>query len=243
NRFGRIAVKTLRWIIGSIIGLILLVFILIRIPAVQQYLVQKVTSYVENKINTPVRIARVSLDLPKMLVLEGVYFEDQSRDTLIAGEKLRVDISMLKLLNNTVEINRIDLLGITAKINRTLPDSAFNFDYIISAFVGEQEETTPPDSSAPMTFDIDQVNLERIRFRYRDDVIGMAAEINLGELHTRIGTFDLAGNMRFGIPQLTIDGLQGSVRQWAVAEADEVPDAADFGVTDTTETSLLPDLE
>ncbi|MEC3878815.1 translocation/assembly module TamB domain-containing protein [Parapedobacter sp. 10938] len=243
NRFGRIAVKTLLWIIGSIVGLVLLVFVLIRIPAVQQYVVQKVTSYIENKINTPVRIGRVSLDLPKMLVLEGIYFEDQSRDTLLAGEKLRVDISMLKLLNNTVEISRIDLQGITANINRTLPDSAFNFDYIIRAFVGEQEETTPPDSSAPMTFNIDKVNLERIRFRYRDDVIGMAAAINLGELNTRIGTFDLEGNMRFGIPQITIDGLQGSVRQWAVAEAGETPDAGDFGVVDTAETSLLPDLE
>lgn len=243
NRFGRIAVKTLLWIIGSIIGLILLVFVLIRIPAVQQYVVQKVTSYIENKIHTPVRIARVSLDLPKMLVLEGVYFEDRSRDTLLAGEKLRVDISMLKLLNNTVEIGQIDLQGITAKINRTLPDSTFNFDYIIRAFVGEQQETTPPDSSAPMKFDIDKVNLDRIRFLYRDDVIGMAAEINLGKLNTRIGTFDLEDNMHFGIPQLTIDGLQGSVRQWAVADAGETPDAADFGITDTTATSLLPDLE
>src|SRR5690606_24174811 len=98
NRFGRIAVKTLLWIIGSIVGLILLVFVLIRVPAIQRYVVQQVTSYVENKIKTPVRIARVGLDLPKMLVLEGVYFEDQSRDTLLAGEKLRVDISMLKLL-------------------------------------------------------------------------------------------------------------------------------------------------
>ena len=243
NRFGRIAVKTLLWIIGSIIGLILLVFVLIRIPAVQHYVVQQVTSYVEGKINTPVRIARVSLDLPKMLVLEGVYFEDQSRDTLLAGEKLRVDISMLKLLNNTVEISQIDLQGITAKINRTLPDSSFNFDYIIQAFVGEQEEATPPDSSAPMRFDIDNVNLERIRFLYRDDVIGMAAEINLAELSTRIGTFDLEDNMHFGFPQLTVDGLKGSVRQWAVAQAGETPDAGDFGLTDTTETALLPGLE
>lgn len=223
--------------------MILLVFVLIRIPAVQHYVVQKVTSYVENKIKTPVRIARVSLDLPKMLVLEGVYFEDQSRDTLLAGEKLRVDISMLKLLKNTVEISQIDLVGITAKINRTLPDSAFNFDYIIQAFVSEQQDTTPPDSTAPMKFDIDKVNLDRIRFLYRDDVIGVAAEVNLGKLETRIETFDLEGNMHFGIPRITIDGLQGSVRQWAVADAGETPDAADFGITDTSATSLLPDLE
>ncbi len=223
--------------------MVLLVFVLIRIPAIQNYVVGKVTAYIENKISTPVRIARVSLDLPKMLVLEGVYFEDQSQDTLIAGDRLRVDISMLKLLRNTVEISQIDLQGITAKINRTLPDSTFNFDYIITAFVGEQDETTPPDSSAPMKFDIDKVNLERIRFLYRDDVIGMAAEINLGKLSTRIGVFDLEGNMRFGLPEITINGLQGSVRQWAVAEGGEIPDASDFGVVDAAETSLLPDLE
>ncbi|WP_353126953.1 translocation/assembly module TamB domain-containing protein [Parapedobacter pyrenivorans] len=243
NRFGRIAVKTLLWIIGSIIGLVLLAFILIRIPAIQNYVVRQVTSYLENKIKTPVRIAHVSLDLPKMLVLEGVYFEDQSRDTLLAGEKIRVDISMLKLLRNTVEISQIDLQGITAKINRTLPDSAFNFDYIIKAFVSEQQEPASPDSSAPMKFDIDKVNLDRIRFRYHDEVIGMASEINLNHLDTRIETFDLESNMRFGIPQINIDGLQGSVRQWAVAQAGETPDAEDFGLVDTTEATLLPDLE
>ncbi|MBK1441890.1 translocation/assembly module TamB domain-containing protein [Parapedobacter sp. ISTM3] len=243
NKFGRIAIKTLLWIIGSIIGLVLLLFVLIRIPAVQNYVVQKVTAYLENKIKTPVRIAHVSLDLPKMLVLEGVYFEDQSRDTLLAGEKLRVDISMLKLLDNTVEIGRIDLQGVTAKINRTLPDSAFNFDYIINAFVTEQKEPAQPDSSAPMKFDIDRVNLNRIRFLYRDEVIGMAAEVNLNHLDTRIETFDLEGNMRFGIPRINVNGLQGSVRQWAVAQPEEAPNAADFGIADTAATSLLPELE
>lgn len=243
NRIGRIAIKTLLWIIGGIIGLILLIFILIRIPAVQNYVVQKVTSYLENKIKTPVRIAHVSLDLPKMLVLEGVYFEDQSQDTLLAGEKLRVDISMLKLLKNTVEISQIDLQGITAKINRTLPDSSFNFDYIIQAFVSEQDEPASPDSSAPMKFDIDKVNLNSIRFIYRDEVIGMGAEVNLNHLDTRIETFDLEENMRFGIPRININGLQGSVRQWAVAASEEVPDADDFGIPDTSETSLLPDLD
>src|SRR5690606_8243318 len=123
-----------------------------------------------------------------MLVLEGVYFEDQLGDTLLAGEKLKVDISMLKLLNNTVEISQIDLQGITAKINRRLPDSAFNFDYIIQAFVTEPEEPTPPDSTAPMKFNLGDVNLDRIRFVYHDEVMGMAAAVNLNHLDTRIET-------------------------------------------------------
>ena len=243
NKFGRIAVKTLLWIIGSIVGLMLLLFVLIRVPAVQNFVVGKVISYLEGKIKTPVRIDYVSIDFPKMLVLEGIYFEDQSRDTLLAGEKLRVDVSMLKLLSNTVEVSRIDLQGVTAKINRTLPDSAFNFDYIISAFVTEQEEPTPTDTTAAMKFNIDRVNLDRIRFVYRDEVIGTSAELDLGHLDTRIETFDLTGSMRFGLPRITITELHGVVRQWAVASSSETPDADDFGIPDTADTNLLPVLE
>lgn len=243
NKFGRIALKTLLWIIVGIIGLILLLFILIRIPAVQNYVVQQVTNYLENKINTPVRIGYISLDLPKKLVLEDVYFEDQSKDTLIAGEKLKVDISMLKLLRNTVEINELDLEGITAKINRTLTDSAFNFDYIIKAFVSEEEKPVEADSSAPMKFNIDKVNLDRIRFVYRDEVIGMAAELNLNHFDTRIKTFDLEDNMHFAMSKITIDGLHAQVRQWTTAKPEEMPSAEDFGVENASDTGLLPDLE
>lgn len=243
KKFGRIALKTLLWFIVSITGLVLLLIVIIRIPAVQNYVVGKVTDYLENKIGTPVDIGYVSLDFPKKLVLEGVYFEDQAGDTLIAGERLMVDISMLKLLRNTVEIGEINLVGITAKINRTLPDSAFNFDYIMVAFASPEPQQNP-DTATAMTFDIDKVELDRIRFVYNDQVIGMAADINLNHLNTRIKTFDLSGNMRFALPDIAIDGLYASVRQWAPADAGDAPSADDFGLEPEPETaSLLPELE
>lgn len=243
NKVGRIALKTVLWIIGSIIGLTLLIFILIRIPAVQNFIVQQVVSFLEKKIETPVRIARVSLDLPKLLVLEGVYFEDQKQDTLLAGDQLKVDISLLKLLNNKVEINEIDLRGITAKIDRTLPDSSFNFDYIIEAFVGEEEkEPKPEDTTSTMEFSIGKINLDRIRFVYKDDVIGTSADFNLAHFDTRISTFDL-NNMRFEIPKINISGINTAIKQWAVAQPTEVPSPDDLGIEEATGPEPeLPDL-
>lgn len=243
KKAGRIVLKAILWIIGSVVGLILLVFILIRIPAIQNFVVQKVTGYLENKIKTPVRIARVTLDLPKMLVLEGVYFEDQQRDTLLAGDKLKVDISMLKLLRNRVEISEIDLQGITAKINRTLPDSAFNFDYIIRAFVSEDQAPDPADTAAAtMAFSIDKINLDKIRLVYTDDVIGTGAVLNLGHLDTRIRTFDLE-NMRFDVPRINISGVRAEVKQWAVSTMAAAPSAEHFGTEAAVgESDGLPDL-
>lgn len=215
-----------------------MIFILIRIPAVQNYLVQQITSYLEKKIETPVHIGFVSLDLPKLLVLEDVYFEDQSADTLLSGEQLKVDINLFRLLNNVVEINRVDLVGITAKINRTLPDSTFNFDYIIDAFV---DPNKPQDTTAAMQIDIDRVNLERIHLVYHDEVIGLSTDLDLGIFHTRIRKFDLSGNMHFAFGEIQLNGFHGRLRQWLTPSSTEGNATTD--ITETAETELLPKLE
>ncbi len=84
-------------------------------------MVGKVSNYLENKLGTQVDIGHIYINFPKKLELNDVFFADESKDTLIAGESLMVDINMFKLLKNTVEINELQLKGITAKINRTLP--------------------------------------------------------------------------------------------------------------------------
>ncbi|MFZ4261973.1 translocation/assembly module TamB domain-containing protein [Sphingobacterium sp. HJSM2_6] len=244
NKFSRIALKTFLWILGSIIFLLLLLIFLIRLPAVQNYIVGKVTNYLETKIGTPVDIGHINITFPKKLVLQNVYFEDQTKDTLLAGEELLVDINMFKLLKNTIEIEEFELKGITAKINRTLPDSSFNFDYIVNAFATQKESSPTADSSSALVFDIDKVNFERINFKYKDDVIGTSASIFLNQFDTRIKKFDLTKNMSFDLPVINIDGLTAEVKQWAVAQATEAPTAADFGIHDPTveASSLLPNL-
>jgi len=243
NKFTRISLKVLLWFLGIIIGLTILLFILINIPSVQNFAVKKVVSYLETKIGTPVSLNKVSLKLPKLLVLEGVYFEDQSRDTLIAGDTLLVDINLFKLLDNKVEINELDFRGITANINRTLPDSAFNFDYIIRAFTTEQVEEESDDTASVMAFSIDKINLDRIRLNYKDDVIGTNADFYLGHLDTRIKTFDMQ-NMRFEVPKLTINGITTAVKQWKVATAEDIPSTAALGVEKVVgEEASMPDFK
>lgn len=173
-------------------------------------------------------------------MLKDVYFEDQSADTLLAGEELKVDISLLKLFNNVVEINRVDLVGITAKINRTLPDSTFNFDYIIDAFVDPNKPQDPQDSTAAMRIDINRINLERIHIVYQDEVIGLGTNLNLGALNTRIQTFDLTDNMHFALGQTSIKGLHGLLRQWNTIPDNQEPTIPE---TATMESSLLPIIE
>jgi hypothetical protein len=212
GRFGRIALKTILWIIASVIFLILLVVILIQVPAVQNFAKDKAVTFLQNKIHTKVEIGHISLGLPKLLVLEDVYFEDQKRDTLIAGDKLKVDITLLKLLKNKVEINEINLEGITANISRG-PDSLFNFDYIMKAFAGEQKkEVKPEDTTSTMKFSVDKIILDKINIKYKDVTTGNDVKFLLGHFDTRIKDFDM-DKMKFTIPKINLSGVNAKIIQ------------------------------
>jgi hypothetical protein len=212
GKFGRIALKTILWIIASVIFLVLLVVILIQVPAVQNFVKDKAVTFLQNKIHTKVEIGHISLGLPKLLVLEDVYFEDQKKDTLIAGDKLKVDISMLQLLHNKVEINEINLQGITTKIYRGA-DSTFNFDYIIKAFAGEQKkEVKPEDTTSTMKFSIDKIILDRINVSYKDLTTGNDVKFILGHFDTRIKDFDM-DKMKFTIPKINLSGVNARIIQ------------------------------
>ncbi|MGB4776366.1 MAG: translocation/assembly module TamB domain-containing protein [Daejeonella sp.] len=205
--------KILLWIIAGVITLVLLVFILIQIPAVQNFARKKVVTYLEGKIKTKVEIKKLSLNFPKLLVLEDIYFEDQKQDTLLAGDTLKVDISLFKLLNNEVEINEMDLRGIRANISRTMPDSTFNFDYIIKSFVSEhKKEPKQQDTAAAMKFSVDKINLDRIKFTYQDEVIASDIDFYLGHFDTRIKEFDL-DKMKFSLPKIVMSGVNAKIIQ------------------------------
>ena len=193
----------------------LLIIILIQVPAVQNFAKDKAVTFLQNKIHTKVQIGHISLGLPKLLVLENVYFEDQKKDTLIAGQKLKVDISMLELLHHKVEINEINLEGITANINRGT-DSVFNFDYIIKAFAGEQKkEVKPTDTASTMKFSIDKVIFDNINIAYSDKITGNDIKFILGHFDTRIKIFDL-DKMKFGIPKITLSNVDARIIQTTV---------------------------
>lgn len=231
GRFGRIALKTILWIIASVIFLVLLVVILIQVPAVQNFAKDKAVTFLQNKIHTKVRIGHISLGLPKLLVLEDVYFEDQKRDTLLAGDKLKVDISMLKLLHHQVEINEINLDGITLKVYRGA-DSVFNFDYITKAFAGEQKKTPKPtDTSSSMKFSVDKIILDKINISYKDLTTGNDVKFLLGHFDTRIKDFDL-DKMKFTIPKITLSGFNARIIQTATGSS--------IAQTATTDTATKP---
>jgi len=203
---------------GSIILLFLILVLLIQFPTVQNYIKNQAVTFIEGKIKTPVHINRLEIGLPKKIILRGFYFEDQQQDTLLSGERLAVDISLFKLLRNTVEINSIELEGVIANITRDR-DSVFNFDYIIEAFAPET-----PDTTTAMTVSIDKVNLDRIKFQMDDALTKTGLKLQLNHFDTRIRKFDLE-NMDFDVPEIAVDGFFVKLNRGLVEEVFKIKDS------------------
>lgn len=198
---------------AGIIFLLVLVLILIQVPAVQNFVKNKAVSYLQDKIKTKVEIGKLSIDFPKQIVLEKVYFEDQQKDTLLAGEKIRLDISLFKLLSNTVEVNYISLDGIRANIYRKGTDTSFNFDYIIKAFASEEKKPVVKDTTAVMKFKIGKIELNKILTTYKDDVTGNEIYFYLGKFETRIDKFD-PDHAEYVIPAISVADITTRIKQY-----------------------------
>jgi|SRR5688572_12273186 len=135
RRFARITLKT----VLILFVFVILLLVLVQTPMVQNVFRKKVITYLEKKLNTRVEIGKIRISLPKKVTLENIYVEDQQKDTLISGGTIRANIDLFKLFSNEVEVRDIRFQNITAEVKRILPDTMFNFQFIVDAFTREKK--------------------------------------------------------------------------------------------------------
>jgi hypothetical protein len=222
-KIGRI---TLKVILGLFLFVILL-FLLLLTPPVQRFAVNKAEAFLEKKLGTQVEIGGVSIGLPRRVALNNIYIEDKTRDTLLYGGSIKADIALLKLLSGEVIVKEVRLADITAKIKRVLPDTAFNFQFIIDAFA----PTTPQPvdtTSAPLKMDIDDVYLDNIRAVYKDVLTGNDMTVQIGSLAAGIDSLDLNTSL-YKLGTIDLKNVVAVVKQTKPLATPEPPaeDSAD----------------
>jgi len=206
--------KIARVLLKVILGILLLVvvlFLLLLTPPVQKFATTRVESFLENKLQTKVEIGRISIGLPRKIALQNVYIEDRSKDTLLSGGSIKANLDIFKLLSNEVQVNSIELTDITAKIKRLLPDTTFNFQFIVDAFA--PTTPTPVDTSAaPMKMNVDDVLLNNVRIIYNDVITGSDMMAHVGHLDAAIDTFDIYAP-KYEVETLNVKNLVAVIKQ------------------------------
>jgi len=197
----------------SILVFIVLLILSLRLPAVQNFVKDKLVVYLEKKIKTKVSLERVYIGFPNSLVMENLYLKGQNIDTLLAVKKLDVGLNMIKLISSTADITSVDLEGARANVVRK-QDGTFNFDYILDAFATTDKEESP---SKPFIISLDKIKLKDIGVTFNDQQSRNDIKVYFKSFDTRVKTFDLQNNS-YAVNDINLDGLKLKLKQDLVEE-------------------------
>ena len=210
KRILRITLKTFLFIFLFFILLILL----IQTAPVQNLIRKKAVSWLQKKLDTKVEVGRIYVGFPKNIILENIYVEDRQKDTLLSAGKIKANLNLYQVIfKGNIDFENIELNTITAKVKRELPDTTFNFQFIIDAFDSGNDDANEKDTaSSSSSFAIRKVQLDKIRLVYKDVLTGNDAAVYFDHLDTKIDRFDL-DKMDFDVSSINLKGLAAKLYQ------------------------------
>ena len=202
----RRVVKTLLWILGGLLGMMLLVMAALQFQAVQRFITQYALSSITEKTRTRIEVGSVSIGFTNAVILHNIFVESRQRDTLLSIQTLSANVDLPALLSHRIELTNIRIDSLTSRIIRTEPDSSFNFDFILDAISQDSTAVVNADAGeAGWTFGVDGARIDGIDLSYDDDVSGMSLGATLGSVEASIDRFD-SDSMQFFIRRLSVEG-------------------------------------
>ena len=158
-----------------------LLVLLINVTGVQNYVARKAASMLAEKLHTKVGIGHVRIDFANRLLIQGLYIEDQQRDTLLyAGEAELKMSDWFFLKKETPVITYLGLHNAFANLKRSAKSDKWNYQFIIDAFNTGKKDTS--SSQNQFELDLKHLDLRNVRFHSHDAWAGNDMDIDVGSL-------------------------------------------------------------
>ena len=104
--------RWLVWLAASPFLLIALLGVLLYLPPIQNYVVDKVASIASESTGLDISVGRITLSFPLDLKVKGIQAVNPEKgDTLLTLDQLEVSVQMLPLLRKEIEIDGVALRG------------------------------------------------------------------------------------------------------------------------------------
>ena len=142
-------------VLAALAGLILLLWVLIRIPSIQNGLVQYASKKISQSLNTEVKVDQVDFSPFNRFYVNGLLIRDQSKDTLLYAGSLKVRITDWFFFKDQITLHYIGLENAFIRTSRT--DSIWNYAFLNS---GSSVPDTSTPASTNIRLEIKEVSLE-----------------------------------------------------------------------------------
>ncbi|HTL09103.1 MAG TPA: hypothetical protein VL307_12620 [Chitinophagaceae bacterium] len=180
-----LAVLTPKHFFRSLLVLVVLLFIgfvLVQTGPVQDWLAGQASRRLSKGLGTKVSVKHVNFTFFSKLQMEGVYVEDQHKDTLLYAGKLRVNINDWFFMRDTAVLQYIGLEDASIRLQRT--DSIWNYQFIIDYFAGSPKAGNKTDTAHKknIQLQLQEAEFKNIHLLKRDGWRGEDMGLYLAEL-------------------------------------------------------------
>ena len=112
--------KTVMWLLIALLALIILIPILIYLPPIQRFAVDKASKWLSEETGMDVSVGEFRLKFPLDLSM-GEVLALQNGDTAVYAENLNVSLEMLPLLKSQVKVAEVELDNAVLHTNDLIP--------------------------------------------------------------------------------------------------------------------------
>ena len=133
-----------RFIIWSFIAVYAIVFIVPKIPAVQERLGTEVQKLLSEKLGTKVEIGSIDIRFPNRIIIDRVTILDQQKKEMLRAGRMAGTIDLLPLLQEKYSISALQLFGPRINVYHKA-DSTLNCQFFIDALKSKDSSSTPLD--------------------------------------------------------------------------------------------------
>ncbi|MDB5013660.1 MAG: hypothetical protein JWQ25_1862, partial [Daejeonella sp.] len=150
----------------AFLTLIATLILSLQFKPVQTYVAKKAAKYLSSELKTKVEVKGLYIKPFKSVVLEGLYIEDQQKDTLLYSPNFLVNLNLLSFKNRVISVNTIQMDNGKFYLKQ-YKDNSSNFSFIINYFDKGVAKPTTTKSKKPYNITFDKIVLNNIAFKYR----------------------------------------------------------------------------
>ncbi len=174
--------KILRNTVLIIIGLVICLVLSLNFTPVQNFMVGKAAQILSSRLGTKVELKHVRIDFLNHVVIQGLYIEDKSHDTLAYVGEARVRITDWFFLKKGVPVlTYAGLKNTYAHLYRPRTSADWNYQFIIDAFDTGPSTKKKKKSGNDFEIDLEKVELENVRFHMDDAWAGSDMDFDVGD--------------------------------------------------------------
>ncbi len=187
---------------------------LVNFTPVQNFIVRKATSILSKKLNTTVKIEHVRLDLLNHINIEGIYIEDQNKDTLLYAGQVQGRITDWFFFKNGIPVIKyVGLKNAYANLYRTKDSEEWNYQFVADAFSSDKKPDTTKKKKNDFNIDLREVDIEQVRFSMNDAWVGSDMGFVVGSFSIDAKNVDLQKHI-ININKIAATGTQVTIRDY-----------------------------